>query len=133
MIRRPPRSTRTDTLFPYTTLFRSVVIENKPGASAMIGASDVARAEPDGYKVLITTNTSQSANPHLYKTLNYDPVKDYEPVTLLGTGGQIMVVNPASPATTVGDVIKLAKDTPEHPRLPNGSHHNRPPGPQFQH
>src|SRR5690606_7481588 len=75
-----------------------VVIENKPGASAMIGASEVARAEPDGYKVLITTNTSQSANPHLYKKLNYDPVKDFEPVTLLGTGGQIMVVNPKSPA-----------------------------------
>src|SRR3546814_955198 len=87
-----------------------VVIENKPGASAMIGASDVARAEPDGYKVLITTNTSQSANPHLYKKLNYDPVKDFEPVTLLGTGGQIMVVNPASPAKTVGDFIKLAKE-----------------------
>src|SRR3546814_2439937 len=68
MIRRPPRSTRTDTLFPYTTLFRSVVIENKPGASAMIGASDVARAEPDGYKVLFTTNTSQAANPHLYRS-----------------------------------------------------------------
>src|SRR3546814_10515652 len=45
-----------------------VVIENKPGASAMIGASDVARAEPDGYKVLFTTNTSQAANPHLYRS-----------------------------------------------------------------
>src|SRR5690606_23050781 len=49
-----------------------VVIENKPGASAMIGASDVAKAAPDGYRVLITTNTSQSANPHLYQKLSYD-------------------------------------------------------------
>src|SRR3546814_11981860 len=65
-----------------------VVIENKPGASAMIGASDVARAEPEGYKVLFTTNTSQAANPPLYKKLNYEPGKDFEPVILLATGGQ---------------------------------------------
>ncbi|MFW7342710.1 tripartite tricarboxylate transporter substrate binding protein [Pollutimonas sp. H1-120] len=109
-----------------------VVIENKPGASAMIGASDVARAEPDGYKVLITTNTSQSANPHLYKKLNYDPVKDFEPVTLLGTGGQIMVVNPASPAKTVGDFIKLAKETPEKLSFGSGSSSSRVAGELFQ-
>jgi tripartite-type tricarboxylate transporter receptor subunit TctC len=109
-----------------------VVIENKPGASAMIGASDVARAEPDGYKVLITTNTSQSANPHLYKKLNYDPVKDFEPVTLLGTGGQIMVVNPASPAKTVGDFIKLAKENPEKLSFGSGSSSSRVAGELFQ-
>lgn len=109
-----------------------VVIENKPGASAMIGASDVARAEPDGYKVLITTNTSQSANPHLYKKLNYDPVKDFEPVTLLGTGGQIMVVNPKSPAKTVGDFIKLAKENPEKLSFGSGSSSSRVAGELFQ-
>jgi tripartite-type tricarboxylate transporter receptor subunit TctC len=109
-----------------------VVIENKPGASAMIGASDVARAEPDGYKVLITTNTSQSANPHLYKKLNYDPVKDFEPVTLLGTGGQIMVVNLASPAKTVGDFIKLAKENPEKLSFGSGSSSSRVAGELFQ-
>ncbi|HWK70174.1 MAG TPA: tripartite tricarboxylate transporter substrate binding protein [Burkholderiaceae bacterium] len=109
-----------------------VVIENKPGASAMIGASEVARAEPDGYKVLITTNTSQSANPHLYKKLNYDPVKDFEPVTLLGTGGQIMVVNPKSPAKTVGDFIKLAKENPEKLSFGSGSSSSRVAGELFQ-
>jgi len=111
---------------------QAVVIENKPGASAMIGASDVARAEPDGYRVLITTNTSQSANPHLYKKLNYDPVKDFKPVTLLGTGGQIMVVNPSSPAKTVKDFIEQAKDNPGKLSFGSGSSSSRVAGELFQ-
>ncbi len=74
---------------------QAVVIENKPGASAMIGAAAGARAAPDGYTVLITTNTTHAANEHLYKTLTYQPVKDFAPISLLGKGGQIMVVNPA--------------------------------------
>lgn len=109
-----------------------VVIENKPGASAMIGASDVARAAPDGYRVLITTNTSQSANPHLYKKLSYDPIKDFEPVTLLGTGGQIMVVNPSSPAKTVEDFIKLAKKDPGKLSFGSGSSSSRVAGELLQ-
>ena len=52
---------------------QAVVIENKPGASAMIGAAAAARAAPDGYTVLITTNTTHAANQHLYKTLTYRP------------------------------------------------------------
>ncbi|RTZ39321.1 tripartite tricarboxylate transporter substrate binding protein [Candidimonas sp. SYP-B2681] len=109
-----------------------VVIENKPGASAMIGASDVARATPDGYRVLITTNTSQSANPHLYTKLSYDPVKDFEPVTLLGSGGQIMVVNPSSSVKTVSDFIKLAKDSPGKLTFGSGSSSSRVAGELFQ-
>ncbi len=109
-----------------------VVIENKPGASAMIGASDVARATPDGYRVLITTNTSQSANPHLYTKLSYDPVKDFEPVTLLGTGGQIMVVNPSASVKTVGDFIKLAKENPGKLTFGSGSSSSRVAGELFQ-
>lgn len=111
---------------------QTVVIENKPGASAMIGASDVARAAPDGYRVLITTNTSQAANPHLYKKLSYDPVKDFAPITLLGTGGQIMVVNPASPAKTVGDFIKIAKENPGKLTFGSGSSSSRVAGELFQ-
>ncbi len=111
---------------------QTVVIENKPGASAMIGASDVARATPDGYRVLITTNTSQSANPHLYKKLSYDPVQDFAPVTLLGTGGQIMVVNPSSPAKTVGDFIRIAKENPGKLSFGSGSSSSRVAGELFQ-
>ena len=109
-----------------------VVIDNKPGASAMIGASAVARANPDGYQVLITTNTSQSANPHLYKELSYDPVKDFQPITLLGAGGQIMVVNPDSPAKTVEDFIKLAKENPGKLTFGSGSSSSRVAGELFQ-
>lgn len=111
---------------------QTVVIENKPGASAMIGASDVARADPDGYKVLITTNTSQSANPHLYKKLTYDPVADFQPVTLLGKGGQIMVVRPDSAATNVGEFIKLAKEKPGQLSFGSGSSSSRVAGELFQ-
>jgi tripartite-type tricarboxylate transporter receptor subunit TctC len=111
---------------------QTVVIENKPGASAMIGASDVARAASDGYTVLITTNTSQSANPHLYKKLSYDPVKDFKPITLLGTGGQIMVVNPKSSAHSVADFIKLAKEQPGKLSFGSGSSSSRVAGELFQ-
>jgi tripartite-type tricarboxylate transporter receptor subunit TctC len=111
---------------------QTVVIENKPGASAMIGASDVARAASDGYTVLITTNTSQSANPHLYKKLSYDPVKDFKPITLLGTGGQIMVVNPKSSAHSVADFIKLAKEQPGKLSFGSGSSSSRIAGELLQ-
>lgn len=111
---------------------QTVVIENKPGASAMIGATDVARAAPDGYRVLITTNTSQSANPHLYKKLNYDPVKDFQAVTLLGTGGQIMVVNPSSPVKTVQEFIAMAKKQPGKLTFGSGSSSSRVAGELFQ-
>ena len=69
-----------------------VVVENKGGASGMIAAQAVAKAAPDGYTVLITTNTTHAANEHLYKKLSYDPVKDFTPITGLGKGGQVLVV-----------------------------------------
>ena len=81
---------------------QSIVVDNKPGASGFLAAQQVAKAPADGYTVLITTNTTHAANEHLYKTLPYDPVKDFVPVTLLGKGGQIMIVNPKVEAKTVG-------------------------------
>src|SRR5690606_10566731 len=110
----------------------SVVVENKPGASAMIGATDVARAPADGYRVLITTNTSHAANPHLYKTLNYDPVKDFRPITLLGTGGQIMVVHPSCEAKSVADFIRIAKESPGKLSFGSGSSSSRVAGELLQ-
>jgi len=98
----------------------------------MIGATDVARAQPDGYRVLITTNTSHAANPHLYKKLNYDPVKDFSPVTLLGTGGQIMVVHPSSEAKTVKDFLRMAKENPGKLSFGSGSSSSRVAGELLQ-
>ena len=71
---------------------QAVVVDNKAGASGMIAAAAVAKAAPDGYTILITTNTTHAANEHLYKKLSYDPVKDFAPITGLGKGGQVLVV-----------------------------------------
>ncbi|MDM9557779.1 MULTISPECIES: Bug family tripartite tricarboxylate transporter substrate binding protein [Bordetella] len=111
---------------------QSVVIENKPGASAMIGAQSAARAEPDGYTVLITTNTTHAANEHLYKSLPYDPVRDFAPITLLGKGGQIMVINPSSSAKSVQDFLALAKQSPGKLSFGSGSSSSRIAGELLQ-
>ncbi|CAM3996642.1 Bug family tripartite tricarboxylate transporter substrate binding protein [Bordetella muralis] len=111
---------------------QSVVIENRAGASAMIGAQAGARAPADGYTVLITTNTTHAANEHLYKSLPYDPVKDFSPVTLLGKGGQIMVINPSSSAKTVGDFLALAKQSPGKLSFGSGSSSSRIAGELLQ-
>lgn len=111
---------------------QTIVVDNRPGASAMIGAQAAARAAPDGYTVLISTNTTHAANEHLYKTLSYDPVKDFEPLTLLGKGGQIMVVNPQSPAKTVKDFLEMARKAPGSLSFGSGSSSSRIAGELLQ-
>ncbi|WP_459614059.1 Bug family tripartite tricarboxylate transporter substrate binding protein [Bordetella sp. 2513F-2] len=111
---------------------QAVVIENRSGASAMIGAQAAARARADGYTVLITTNTTHAANEHLYKTLQYDPVKDFAPLALLGKGGQIMVVNPSSSATTVTEFLELARKQPGKLSFGSGSSSSRIAGELLQ-
>ncbi|GAB7548597.1 Bug family tripartite tricarboxylate transporter substrate binding protein [Cupriavidus sp. CuC1] len=110
----------------------TVVVDNKPGANGFIAASDVAKASPDGYTVLISTNTTHAANEHLFKKLPYDPVKDYVPVTALGRGGQIMVVNPQLPVNNVGEFIALAKKEPGKLSFGSGSSSSRIAGELFQ-
>jgi tripartite-type tricarboxylate transporter receptor subunit TctC len=109
-----------------------VVVDNKPGASGFIAAQFVAKAAPDGYTVFITTNTTQSANEHLFKQLPYDPVKDFASVTALGRGGQIMVVNPDVPAKTVAEFIQYAKSKPGTVSFGSGSSSSRVAGELFQ-
>ena len=109
-----------------------VIVDNRPGANAFIGAQLVAKAKPDGYTVLIATNTTHAANEHLYKKLPYDPVKDFEPITALGRGGQLMVVRPDYPARTVGDFVKLAKTQPGKLSFGAGSSSSRIAGEMFK-
>ncbi len=109
-----------------------VVVDDKPGAGGMLAAQQVARAAPDGYTVLITTNTTHAANEHLYKKLSYDPVKDFVPVTGLGKGGQVMVVRTDAPYKSVADVIAAAKKTPGKLTFGSGSSSSRVAGEMFK-
>ena len=93
-------------------LNQSVVIENKVGASGVLAATYVARAAPDGYTLLMATNSTHSANPHLFKSLSYDPVKDFAPVARAGSYVFMLVVNPAVPARTLPELVAYAKANP---------------------
>lgn len=115
-----------------TSTKASVVVDNKPGANSFIGAQTAAKAKPDGYTVFITTNTTQAANEHLFKKLPYDPVKDFAPVTALGRGGQIMVVNPKLPVKDVKEFIALAKSKPGELSFGSGSSSSRVAGEMFK-
>lgn len=109
-----------------------VVVENRAGASGMLAAQAAARAAADGHTVLITTNTTHAANEHLYKKLSYDPVKDFAPVTALGKGGQVMVVNASAPYKSVGEVIGFARQNPGKLTFGSGSSSSRIAGELFQ-
>ncbi len=105
-----------------------VVVDNRGGASGMIAAQFVAKAPADGYTVLITTNTTHAANEHLYKKLPYDPVKDFAPVTGLGKGGQVMVVNASAPYKSVGELLAAARKSPGKLSFGSGSSSSRMAG-----
>ncbi len=93
-------------------LGQSVVIENRPGGSSIPAAEYVARATPDGYTLFMGGNTTHSANPHLFKELRYDPLKDFTPISRLATAGAVLVVSPKSEFNSVADVVKAAKADP---------------------
>ena len=71
---------------------QTVVIENKPGAEGQIAAQSAAAAAPDGYTLFFTTQTTQAINPHVYKSLAYDPVKSFAPVAGITLGAQVVMV-----------------------------------------
>ena len=91
---------------------QTVVVDNKPGASAQIGAEIVARSPADGYTLFMTTNTSHSANPYLFKKINYDPVKDFAPVANVMRIPVIIVVDPKLPVRTLAELVAYAKANP---------------------
>ena len=102
-----------------------VVVDNKAGASGFLAAQYVAKAAPDGYTVLVTTNTTHAANEHLFKKLPYDPVRDFSPVALLSKGYMLMVVKPDAPYKTVGDLIAAARKSPGKLNFGSGSSSSR--------
>lgn len=88
------------------------VVENKPGASGFIAAEYVARAPADGYTVLLSTNTINSGNPHLFKKLPYDPLKDFTPIARICNFLFILAVAADQPIKSVADLIAYAKANP---------------------
>ena len=90
-------------------LKQSVIVENKPGANAMIGADAVARALPDGYTLLLATAESHAINPHIYRKVSYDALADFVAVGVIGHFPFALVVNPKLPVQTLADFIDHAK------------------------
>jgi tripartite-type tricarboxylate transporter receptor subunit TctC len=96
---------------------QTVVIENRAGALGSIGAQEVARSTPDGYTLLMGTNTTQASNVATLKSLPYDPVKDFAPVIRTTTTAMVLLVNPASEAKDLPQFLAYAK---AHPNLTAG-------------
>jgi len=88
------------------------VVENKAGAQGAIAAAEVAKAAPDGYTLMLTTNTPHAANPSLFKKLTYDPVKDFTPITRYGTTAFMLMVAPQFPAKSLKEFIAQVRAQP---------------------
>jgi len=91
----------------------SIVVENKGGAGAILGTEQVAKAEPDGYTLLLGQSGPISINPAVYKSLPYDPVKDFVPITMTTAYPYILAVNAELPAKTLQELVALARSKPE--------------------
>jgi len=94
-------------------LGQPVVVENRGGAGGNIGADAVAKADPDGYTLLMATSSTFAANPNLYKTLPFDVQKDFAPITVTAFIPNLLVVNPSVPANNVADFIAYLKANPD--------------------
>lgn len=93
-------------------LGQPIVVENRPGASGQIGAQEVIRAPADGHTLFMGHIGTHAINAHIFPKLNYDPDKDFAPVTLLVTVPNLLVVHPSVPAQNVRELIALAKSKP---------------------
>lgn len=90
----------------------TVIVENKPGANGSIAAAFVAKQPADGYSLLFGSTSNMSLNPFSYKTLAYNPVRDFDPVTMIAGTSQVLVTNPASGIKSVDDLVRVAKSKP---------------------
>jgi tripartite-type tricarboxylate transporter receptor subunit TctC len=93
-------------------LGRPFVVDNRPGAGGNVAGEFVAHAEPDGYTLLMGNNSILATNASLYARIGFDPIKDFSPISLIGSQANILVVNPNVPAHTMGELIALAKANP---------------------
>ncbi len=93
-------------------LKQQVVVDNRGGAGGNIGMELAAKSPPDGHTIVFALTAQLAVNPALYKKLPYDPIKDFEPITLLATGPYILVVHPSLPVKSVKELIALARAWP---------------------
>jgi tripartite-type tricarboxylate transporter receptor subunit TctC len=94
------------------TLGQPIVIENRPGASGAVASQQVARAAPDGYTLLLASSAMLSINPQMYNNLGYDPVKDFQPITILGTQTSVIYVHPSLPVKNLAELIAYGNAHP---------------------
>jgi tripartite-type tricarboxylate transporter receptor subunit TctC len=95
------------------SLGQPVIVENKPGAGAILATEYVARAEPDGYTLLVGASGAMVINPAVYAKLQYDTLRDFIPVSELGSFPLILIVNAQSPFKTLADLVTYAKQNPD--------------------
>jgi tripartite-type tricarboxylate transporter receptor subunit TctC len=93
-------------------LGQSIVIENRPGAGGNLGTAAAARSAPDGYTLVIVHIGTMAINPHLYPNPGYDPLTDLAPITRLGVGAQVLAVPKAVPASSLAELLALARAKP---------------------
>jgi len=91
---------------------QQVIVDNRGGAGGNIGMEAAARSAPDGYTVVMGLTAQLAVNPGLYRKLPYDPVRDFEPITLLANGAYLLVAHPSLPVKSLRDVITIAKKRP---------------------
>jgi tripartite-type tricarboxylate transporter receptor subunit TctC len=93
-------------------LGQQIVVENRGGANGNIGMETVARSAPDGYTLVFALTAQLAINPGLYRKIPYDPVRDFAPVSLLGSGGYLLVVHPSLPVRSLKELIALSRARP---------------------
>ncbi|MCC6378722.1 MAG: tripartite tricarboxylate transporter substrate binding protein [Burkholderiales bacterium] len=110
-----------------SALGQPVVIENKPGAGTLVGAEFVAKSPPDGYTLLMATSTTLGISPALYRSSPIDPVKDFAPISAVGTVNFFLIANTSFPAKSMKEMIEFVKANPgkvNYASVGNGSPHH---------
>ena len=93
-------------------LGQQVLVDNRGGAGGNIGMEAAARSAPDGYTIVLGLTAQLAVNPSLFKSINYDPVRDFDPITMLANGAYVLVAHPSLPVRSVKDLIAVARARP---------------------